>query len=65
MLAKHPRIRLGLYLASIAAGVVAPFIAVTSPEYGAAALGASGTLAAAAGVTALTNLDSSSGRHEA
>lgn len=65
MLARHPRIRLGVYLASVAAAVIAPFVAVGAPEYGAATAAAAGVLAAAAGVTALTNLDSAQGRHEA
>lgn len=65
MLSKHPRVRLGLYLASVTAAVVAPFVAVGAPEYGAATAAAAGVLAAAAGVTALTNIDSSEGRHEA
>lgn len=56
MLSNHPRIRLGLYLTSIVAAVAAPFVAVSFPDYGAAAATAAGVLAAAAGVTATSNL---------
>lgn len=66
MLANHPRTRIALYVASVVAAVVAPFVAVTSPEYGAAALSASGVLATAAGVSALMNLTKpADGKHEA
>ncbi len=56
MLTKHPRIRLGLYLASIGVAVAGVFVAVTAPEYGAAAATASAILAGAAGATAASNL---------
>lgn len=56
MLTNHPRVRLGIYIASILTAVVAPFLAVAFPDYGAAATTAAGVLAAAAGVTATTNI---------
>lgn len=57
MLNNHPGLRLCVYLLSVLAAVVAPFVAVSSPEYGAAAATASGVLAAAAGITAASNLE--------
>lgn len=56
MLRNHPKIRLGLYLASLAGLVAQPFIAILAPEFAVATLTAAGVLAAAAGVTAATNV---------
>lgn len=56
MLSNHPRLRLSIYLMSIGAAVAAPIIAVSSPEYGAAAATAAGVLAGAAGIVASGNL---------
>lgn len=56
MLANHPKIRLAIYLASLAGLVVAPFVAIVAPEFGPATITAAGVLAAAAGVTAATNV---------
>lgn len=57
MLKNHPRTRLALYLVSIGAAVAAPFATLAAPDLGAAFVTASSVLAAAAGATALTNLD--------
>ena len=55
MLKPYPRIRLALYLLALAGSVVAPFVAVTSPDYAAAVVTASGVLNVAALGTAATN----------
>lgn len=56
MLKNNPKTRNALYLLAVVAAVVAPVVAVTSPEYGAAITTASGVLMAAAGVTAASNI---------
>lgn len=48
-------VRRGLYLVALAAAVAAPFIAVTAPEYAAAAVTGSSLLSGAAIGTALAN----------
>lgn len=48
-------VRRVLYVTAIIADVAAPFIAVTQPEYAAAAVSASGALSVAALGTALAN----------
>ena len=56
MLNEHPRIRLGIYLASIILGAAAPVLAVLAPEYGTAIATSAGILGAAAGVVAASNV---------
>ncbi|CAI9386095.1 hypothetical protein [Microbacterium sp. T2.11-28] len=56
MLSKHPRIRLGLYLAAVACNFIAPFVAVSSPDYGAAFITGAGILNVAALGTAASNI---------
>lgn len=56
MLSSHPKARLVVYILSLAAAVIAPFVAIGAPEYGAAAVTASSILAAAAGITAASNV---------
>lgn len=56
MLKNHPRIRLGLYLGAVVCSVVAPFVAVTSGDYGAAFVTAASLLNVAALGTAASNI---------
>lgn len=56
MLKNHPRIRLGLYLGAVVCSVAAPFVAVTSGDYGAAFVTAASVLNVAALGTAASNL---------
>lgn len=57
MLKNHPRIRLGLYLGAVACSIAAPFVAVTSGDYGAAFVTAASVLNVAALGTAASNLN--------
>jgi hypothetical protein len=56
MFEKYPAARLALYALSILFAVAAPFVAIGIPEYGPAVVAASSVLAAAAGVTAASNV---------
>lgn len=60
MLKNHPRTRLALYLAAVGCSVAAPFVAVTSGDYGAAFVTAASVLNVAALGTAASNLTPSS-----
>lgn len=50
-------VRVVLYIVAITGAVIAPFIAVTSPEYAQAIIVAVSVLEGAAGVTALTHIN--------
>lgn len=56
-------VRVALYIVAVIGAVVAPFIAVTSPEYAQAIIVAVSVLEGAAGVTALTHINRE--RHDA
>lgn len=49
-------VRIVLYIIAIVGAVIAPFVAVTSPEYAQATIVAVSVLEGAAGVTALTHI---------
>jgi hypothetical protein len=57
MFEHYPAARLTLYGLSILAAVAAPFVAIGFPDYGPAVVAASSILAAAAGVTAASNVN--------
>lgn len=57
MFENYPAVRLSLYGLSILAACVAPFVAIGLPDYGPAVVAASSILAAAAGVTAASNVE--------
>lgn len=56
MLSNHPRIRVGIYVAAVAAQIASFFVTLYSPDLAQAFVSTSQVLAAVAGVTALTNL---------
>lgn len=55
------KVRIGLYVASVVVGVVAPFVAVAAPDYATAATVAGGVLLAASGAVALANRNAGDG----
>lgn len=56
MLSNHPRIRVGIYVAAVAAQIASFFVTLYSADLAQAFVSTSQVLAAVAGVTALTNL---------
>lgn len=56
MLTQHPRIRIAVYVAALAAQIASFFVALSSPELGVAFVSTATVLSAAAGVTALSNV---------
>lgn len=56
MLTNHPRIRLGLYLASVIIGAGALVVTVIDAQLGAALTAAAGVLALASGAVAASNV---------
>lgn len=56
MFTNYPAIRVGIYVAAVAAQIAAFFLVISFPEIAAACVSTSGLLAAVAGVTALSNV---------
>lgn len=56
MFTNYPTIRIGIYVAAVAAQIASFFLVISYPDLAAAFVSTSGLLAAVAGVTALTNV---------
>lgn len=64
MFANSPRIRITLYVLSLISTIASFFVALYAPDLAVAFVSTAGVLTAAAGITALSNINSVNGRHE-